>query len=221
MPGGDVLLSASGDVLRSPVDGDILLGTGASTPPPPGHSGIAWANADAFLSAALHLLPRGEVWPDWLPPEFAVQPAFWQAVADRLAELHARAAALSEIESDPAQTVELLESWESDYGLPDICTPATPTLTQRRAALLTKIAAHGVARRSYFIGIAQTLGYAITIVVTAPNQWTVHAPTATVNYFRVGESTAGEPLAWSNAGPLECRLRAIVPAWIELLFSYP
>ena len=200
----------------------IFAGTSGITIPAGTYLQIASLGSDAFLAAALALLPPGDAWPASLPPlgELAVQAAFWAAVADQMAALHATAGNFTEVESDPGQTLQLLEAWETDYGLPDSCTPAAPTLSQRHAALLAKIAAQGLPVRRYFVAVAAALGYAVTIAITAPNQWTVNAPDVTINYFRAGEASAGEPLAWANAAPLECRLRRIVPSWIELLFSY-
>ena len=187
---------------------------------PGGPAAIPWLGAEAFLGAALALLPQGEVWPDGSDRSL-VQAEFWAGVATVQAAVHQAAATLTEIEADPAQTLQLLDDWETDYGLPDLCTPADPTFAQRRGALLQKIAAQGTPLLSYFVSQAALIGYAITIVVTAPNQWTVHCPAVSVNYFRVGESTVGEPLAWATTSVLECRLKRIVPAWIQLLFSYP
>lgn len=176
--------------------------------------------ADDFLSALLALLPPGEASPASAQDEPATQIAFWQAVAEEFGRLHKRVSDLTETEADPAQTCDLLENWEDDYGLPDTCTPTDPTLAQRHAALLTKIRAQGEPLISYFEAVAASLGYSTVITVTAANQWTFTTPATTINYFRVGESSAGEPLRWTDSSSLECRMRRICPAWIELLFSY-
>ena len=68
-----------------------------------------------------------------------------------------------ERESDPAQTVELLEDWERAYGLPDHCTPLNATVQRRQAALVARIASQGAQSIAYYVSPAATLGYCITI----------------------------------------------------------
>ena len=58
--------------------------------------------------------------------------------AEELARIHARADTLRE-EADPRVTDEMLADWERAFGLPDECSPATPLIAQRRAALLARI----------------------------------------------------------------------------------
>ena len=147
-----------------------------------------------FLAAIQALRPRGRAWPT---DASAQSTPVWAAVADLLAAQHARASALSEVESDPGQTIELLAEWERAFGLPDPCTPLNPTLQQRRAALLARIAALGGQSPAYLVNVAAQLGYSITITeyrpfraglsgcgtpITGPSdwfRWTVNAPAVT------------------------------------------
>jgi uncharacterized protein YmfQ (DUF2313 family) len=188
-----------------------------------------------FLSAIQKRLPRGAAWPRG---SAAVLTQYFGAIADCVADLHARAADLSERESDIAQTIELLPEWEAQYGLPDPCTPAGATIQQRQAALVAKEAQQGGQSAAYFIAVASALGFTITISTFAVAQigistigqpmngtpwrfaWQINAPLNTVTPARIGLSSIGEPLAaWGNA-TLECRMRQIMPAETWLIFSY-
>ena len=196
-------------------------------------SGFSLLAPADFQAAAQRLLPRGRAWtrrPD------SVLAATSGAVGDAYAQLHAQAVQLLDVESDPARATELLPDWEFDYGLPDPCTPANPSLTQRRAAVLAKIAAIGGQSASYFIGFAAALGYTITITTwvafttwSSPWQpvtdqrwrfaWQVNAPSVTVSYFTTW-SSPWDPLWQVNDPQLECRMRAIAPSYGVLWFQY-
>lgn len=191
----------------------------------------------AFLQSAQALLPRGAVWPR--EPE-AVQTRFWAALAQRLAAFHARVRTLSEAESDPAQATEALPDWERAFGLPDACTPAVTDMIARRSALLARIAARGGQSRQYFIGVAATLGYAVTITEFRPFRvgvsavgdplygddwiftWRVNVPDANpvISEFSVGISAVGDPLRSWGSTTLECVLNRLKPARTSVIFSY-
>lgn len=187
-----------------------------------------------FLGAIQKLLPRGAAWPR---DPAATQTAYFAAIADCVMALRARANDLSQTESDPSQTIELLPRWEARFGLPDPCTPANATIDQRHAALLSKMAAYGGQSPAYYIAVAAAMGVPITINTFAPFvaggacgaglygapwrfTWQVHSPTATASLFHAG-SGAGEPLAtWGN-GALICRIKQIMPAHTTVLFASP
>ena len=141
------------------------------------------------------------------------------------ADLHAVAYQLSEVETIPEETIELLPNWNLDFGLPDCCTPLGATLAQQRAALLAKIASVGGQSKAYFIAVAAALGWTITIDEGAPSSfaWTVHAAVvAPPVLFRAGASRAGDLLELLTPNTqLECVLRQIAPAHTVLTFSYP
>lgn len=188
-----------------------------------------------FRLAASGIIPRGYAWT--VAPD-SVQGQVWAGIAASVQVLHARAGDLSERESDPAQTVELLADWERAYGLPDHCTPFNATIQQRQAALVARIASQGAQSIAYYVSVAAALGYAITITefrqfrvgksrVGDPlcgaawlHTWRVNAPSVTMRYFRVGKSAVGEPLrSWGN-GEMQCRLGELAPAHTVLQFAY-
>lgn len=189
---------------------------------------------DDFRQAVGGAIPRGYAWT--VSPD-TVQGQTWAGIGASLQALHARAGVLSEQESDPAITLELLADWERAYGLPDQCTPLNATIQQRQAALVGRIASQGGQSIAYYVIVAAALGFEITITefhqfrvgmpVGKPlcgqpwiYAWRVNAPTATMQYFRVGKSAVGEPLRnWGN-GELQCRLAQIAPAHTVLIFNY-
>lgn len=190
---------------------------------------------DDWLHAIQGLLPRGLAWPR---DAAATLTRFCRALAQRLAALHARTRDLSEVESFPAATIEMLADWERAFGLPDPCTPADPDTAARRAALLARVIAQGGQSRAYFIGVAAALGFTITITEFRPFRaglnaagdpvmdadwifrWQVNAPSISLRYFRAGQAVAGDPLTSADNDTLECVLGRLKPARSTLVFAY-
>ena len=192
------------------------------------------ADAD-FVAGVQNLLPRGRAWSRSLT---ATITGFVGGIADAVFGVHQSAVQLLEVESDPAQTIELLGDWETDYGLPDTCSPPNPTIADRRAALLAKISEIGGQSAAYYESVAAAFGYAITITTWRPFctgvsaagdpccnaswrfAWQINAPQVTVRWFRAGVSAAGEPLWSTGNAELECRIGKIAPAHGVLLFQF-
>lgn len=134
---------------------------------------------------------------------------------------------------------EGLSDWERVLALPDPCLVGVPqTVGQRVQAVVSKVQWRGGQSKAFFISLAKSLGYDITITTFRPARaglaragdpiyggswsftWRVNAPAVTVNYARAGIAGAGDPLAsWGNKN-LECRLRQMMPAESVLLFGY-
>ena len=134
---------------------------------------------------------------------------------------------------------EGLADWERVLDLPDPCLVGQAlSVGQRVQALVSKL--HGRAGQSkpFFIALAKSMGYDITITTFRPARaglaragdsinggdwdftWRVNAPAVTVSYARAGATGAGDPLsAWGNR-ILECRLGQMKPAESILLFGY-
>lgn len=180
------------------------------------------------------LLPRGAAWPRAIGTTLT---RFLDGAAEEFARIAARVRALFE-EADPRTTTELLADWERVADLPDNCSGTLrDTLQGRRMDLVAKLTSTGGASRAYFIAVAATLGYEITIDEFDTFRvgesavgdglhgdawaytWRVNTPETTVTYFRAGLSSVGEPLArWGNAA-LECKLRQLKPAHTILQFA--
>ncbi len=168
--------------------------------------------------------------------------------ADRVRRCNRRGAVLRlrqatvqflDVEADPSRAIALLPDWENDFGLPDSCSPADPTLQQRHASLLAKIASSpGGQSAAYYIGVAAQLGYTITITTFAVScygisvygdpcrgiawrfAWQVNAPEITVQCAEYGSSAYGDPFWTISDTELECRLSKIQPAYGVLWFQF-
>jgi uncharacterized protein YmfQ (DUF2313 family) len=191
--------------------------------------------ADAFLAAVQALPPPG---PAFSRDADTVQAQVFTPPANALANVREVALLLANVESNPAMAEQLLSDFEADYGLPDPCSAPNPTLAQRRASLLAKIASIGGQSRDYFIGVAAALGFTVTITEYQPfrvgsshlgdlvggpgweSVWQINAPATTISYFRVGSSALGDRLATFGNAELECRMNALKPAQTLLLFNY-
>jgi len=159
--------------------------------------------------------------------------------AEELARVDARSDDLIK-ERDTRRTLELINEHEADFGLPDDCTEAGETLTERRNALHTKMITLGQQHKQYFIDLAAALGYRITITEYAPFwagagvagdpcgdqevifYWTVNVSyAADVIHFIAGASGAGDSLMKIVVlEPLECLLNKYKPGHTKVSFHY-
>lgn len=192
-------------------------------------------SASDFTSALMALMPRGLAWPR---DPYSVM---GKTIAT-LAPIWSRHVASNNyllVDAFPSTTVELLPEWEAALGLPDPCAGESPTLAQRQAQVVARFTNSGGASISYFINYAKNLGFDVTVSEFTPfrvgqhsagdsvgvegwaHTWRINAPSTTINYFRAGRSTAGEPLAsWGNA-VLFCEMNALKPAHTLLLVANP
>lgn len=197
--------------------------------------GIPFAAQPDFLAAAQALLPPGDAWPREADAELTV---FLKLSVASLARVHARAADLTEIESVPFLSQDLLPAWEAVYGLPDPCTPLNATIPQRQAAVQARMASNGGQTQDYFIGVAAALGYAITITTFAPAQygvtgygapwygqnwnfvWQVNVPSLAAFPAKYGQSQYGEPYVAYSGTQLTCVLNRLKPAYSIIIMNY-
>lgn len=202
--------------------------------------------AEDYAEAFSGLLPQGAAWPRELG---SVLMRFVAGLAAAWARVDGRAADLLERESDPRSTLEMLDSWEAAFGLPDPCVVEPLTVADRRTALLQRMTTEGGQSRAYFIAVAAALGYTITITEYAPYMggisrggdtrdaqgdyrwmagpaeirfmWTVHVGLTRLTWLRGGAGAGGDHhLTIALATDLECTLRRIKPAHTELFFDY-
>jgi len=137
------------------------------------------------------------------------------------------------------ETGAALDEWERVLGLPDHCVVGENlAVRQRIAAVMAKLNGVGGQSKGFFIQLAESLGYAVTITEFKParagiavagdaiygpgwtSAWMINAEPVNVFVARAGSAAAGEPLAvWGNK-LLECRMSAMKPAHTTLLFSY-
>jgi uncharacterized protein YmfQ (DUF2313 family) len=230
-------------------------------PPPPGtppqfSDALTAPSGEQLLPSILAQTPRGAAWrtDDVQDADHnSFQHRFWRAAADPVADLYAKlwklafastACTLSGPE-DPAN--DALEDWEAEFGLPDACTAfANLTVAQRKLILRQKIAqaeivAWGGQSANYFICLAATLGYQITIAeyrpfrcgqarcgwhqAGGPNNevfWQVFIRTPSINYFHCGKGMCGrDPLgSFGRHLDLECLLNQWKPAHTQVRFHY-
>lgn len=188
-----------------------------------------------YEAQALALLPRGPAWP-WAPGAPVQQ--LGSGWAYSLARVHGDVVALID-EADPSTTFELLGDWERVAGLPDPCALAfggDQELGQRQASLLAKITSAGGQTPAYYISVAQSMGYDITITefrehtvdddVDAElhgepwaHAWSINAQASTVTELTV-DDTVDDPLAWWGDAALECVFERIKPSHTVLIFTY-
>ncbi|WP_397458214.1 YmfQ family protein [Pseudomonas asplenii] len=132
-----------------------------------------------------------------------------------------------------------LADWERVLALPDPCLIGVQQTTQQRIqAVVSKLSGRGGQSRSFFIAMARSLGYDISITTFRSAKagiacagdplyggpwsfaWRINAPAVTVSPAVAGMAAAGDPLAaWGNKS-LECRLSQMKPAESVLLFGY-
>ena len=190
-----------------------------------------------YLHHLQTLLPPGQA---WNMQENSNLTKTLKIIAEELAKIHCRSDRLIE-EADPRTTLEMLDEWENVAGLPDPCTGPAETLQERRLRLVQKITGSGGQSKSFYIAVAEFIGYDITITEYRPfiagisqvgvhvlngghdvrYHWQVSVPDPRITYFRTGLSTAGEKLlSVARALDLECILNRLKPAHTNLIFNY-
>lgn len=191
-------------------------------------------SAEDYRDALSNLLPRGPAWPRRALSS-TLKNLLW-AWGDELARVESRAQALLE-EADPRTTTELLADWEFDADLPGACLELGQTIGLRRSALTAKITDAGGYLPQDYIDLAASVGFTITITEYTPSapgdpagepawdlEWWfvlgINAALETVQFARVGQSAAGDPLAFFGNDLLECVLEDFKQAHIHLLFLY-
>jgi uncharacterized protein YmfQ (DUF2313 family) len=192
----------------------------------------AYVDAD-FLAGIQALLPTGPAWPR--DPDAVITQVLAALVPLYTANADAAAALLED--AFPVAPAMLLPEWQETLGLPDPCAGPTPTLQQEQQQVAARFVATGGQSVNYFVSVAAALGYTITITQFTPFTvgmpvgqplygvpwafaWQINAPQVTVNFFRVGRDTVGEPLATFGNTVLQCELQRIAPAHTIPIFSF-
>jgi uncharacterized protein YmfQ (DUF2313 family) len=190
----------------------------------------------AYARQLKQLLPLGVA---WNLESGSVLSKLLLGLADELARVDARGETLIN-EWDPRTTLELLEDWERVLGLPDGCLLQLPDAIGERQVLATqKAIAVGGQSRQFYIDLAATLGYVVTITEFRPmrvgfhagdrclgtdwaHAWQVNLPVSdagAIRIFRAG-SRAGERLRGYGALDIECIIGRAAPAHSIVLFAY-
>lgn len=145
-------------------------------------------------------------------------------------------------ESDPRTSLQELETWFSDFGVPSACIEAIsdPTQEQIRQDLLTKITQRSGLTKRYFESIAEILGFQATVNtydqysvmcdVSKPLADEAWKPVFFLNVSISGDAgqekllttwDVSQPLSkWGNV-LLECVIKATAPAHCLVIFTYP
>lgn len=194
--------------------------------------GLIEADAEAYYRQLMALRPPGPAW--------AAEDPLLRGLAEEMARAHARALALLE-EADPRATREMLAAWEKQAGLPDPCSAGiATTIQERRAAVVDKVTSRGGSSLAYLQSICDRLGYTVEIREFRPfvcgrsrcghrlggahtNRFylRVRVTGPRLTKFRCGVSQCGDKLGkFTRAEDLECRLRKVAPAHINLIVAY-
>lgn len=187
------------------------------------------------LGAVLQrLAPPGLAWPKRID---SVARKVLDGLAGRPAELQVRLRELL-AETDPRTALELLPDFERLLDLPGDCAAGVvQTLLERRVAVVQKLAALRGATPAELVAVGSALGFEVQVLEYRPfvagshagdvlsnSGWlytvTVRAPVAAGTFFRVGTSSAGDPLYGSTRATLECLIEEAVPGHVFADFAY-
>ena len=193
-------------------------------------------DVDAYHQQLIALSPPGLAWNTEHGSEYS---DLLYVFAKALAAFDGKVSDIFIKELNPLTATELLPDWERLLGLPDSCSLPNPTLQERREAAYAKWIMKGGQSKAYFVGLAKSLGYEITIdtykpfivglsrcgEVLSPEDmrfiWRVNVPGERSYYFRCGESACSEPLLKIiSATQLECIFRKLQPSHSDLFFNY-
>jgi len=144
---------------QQPVQLAPLAGASLIAPPPSDRH--VRRGQEEYWFAMTALLPQGIAWPRWR--DSVLQKVVY-GLAGIMGWADGRAADLLERESDPRSTVEMLDSWERAWGLPDPCWyPHQWSIGERQMLLVQRITILGAQSREFFINAAAQIGYTISI----------------------------------------------------------
>lgn len=119
-----------------------------------------------LLSQILALTPRGPAWgTDEVGDGSGASPMmrrFWSALAGWVARKNAREFEVA-TQAFPSAITFSLDDWEAELGLPDACAAGGSGMAARIAAVRARFGALGGQSPAYFICLAQSIGYTITI----------------------------------------------------------
>lgn len=180
----------------------------------------------------LGLLPPGAAWPQHMQ---AVLPDLLQSFADEFTRLHLRADQLLE-ERSLLSTYELLDEWELDLDLPDICDQSARDSDARRAAIAARMLSSGEQTIAYYLQVLSAYGIQASITEYKPGSvdsdvdaavggddwiyaWQVDLPESMVREFTVINGVDDALAEWGNTF-VECLIRRLAPAHTIPLFGY-
>lgn len=180
-------------------------------------------NADSYARQLKQLLPRGAL---WLLDVTSGISALLLAISDELARVDSRVSDFLR-ESDPRTATETLPDWERILALPDeVVTEIPATDAERRLAITQKDTALGGQDTPYYVAIAATCGYTVSIVQG-------YSGTVLRSGFRSGSRVYGTVWAfvWKvvvqppagtalTHAQLEAAIRRASPAHTTVFFEY-
>ncbi|MDF0377705.1 putative phage tail protein [Methylophilus sp. YYY-1] len=143
------------------------------------------------------------------------------------------------IEADPRTTTVMFSDWERVYGLPEICVTNSGIVQssqERRAALVAKVIMQGGQHEQFYIDLAASLGYTITITKWAPQNtehdtehavtdekyrfiWQVNSALNTIRELTTEDDTEMATEVWGNT-LLECTMNRFKPGHTYIIFAY-
>lgn len=190
---------------------------------------------DRYQGLLRRLFPSGKAWS--FSPVSKLENLI-SGFAIELARIETRSTDLRN-EADPRTAFESLADWERIVGLPDACQSGVAIDTnQRRSDIVRKLTARGGQSPAYFIALAASFGYVITIIkypsfragqnrcgdpiwgISWAFHWGVVIPQETQILFRAGQSSAGTPLGVTRVGYMECEIQDNAPANSVVCFSW-
>lgn len=142
------------------------------------------------------------------------------------------------MEFDPSRTMDLISEWETSVGIPDSCFKTTASLQERRNQVLVKLRGFIVRSAADFIALAALFGEVIVIepgkhrgvypmcypVIYYPTAeqarftMIVHFPEVAAATYPLGPYPF--PYVRQRLGIVECLIRRVRPANVNVVFSY-
>lgn len=189
---------------------------------------------DDYTQAHAQFMPIGLAWPRKSTSVLMRLVRGLSAAAPRLEALLNTIAR----ELDPRSASVLLPDWETFAGLPDECSIDGATVSERRAALHSKLVSTGGASAEYFIGLANAMGRPGATVTEFPvarfgrahfgdrfhglqwrHVWQLNLPGDGYVSARFMDRF-GVRFHQSSNGALECRVVKLKPSHTKVLFEY-
>ena len=187
---------------------------------------------ERYKQLLINLLPMGRLWD---PVNQPTLDSLLSSLADEFCRIDERVDVMLK-EADPRTSSELLEDWERLVGLPDECTPLSPTDDGRSNQVVQKYTNVGGISAATYTFIAEQLGVSVKVKDIFPfyTGFARVGERLTNDFefsFRIGDRVES-PLRrygwrfWFEVNlprghaVLECVLRKLKPAHVGILFYY-
>lgn len=180
----------------------------------------------AYRKLLQSLLPKGQF---WNRREGSMLTNLLEGFAVELSRIGERIDELME-EKDTRYTSDLLEEYETEYGLPDECSDADASVTERRSVVRARALSRSGLNAQYYIDVVEAYGFDASItlypddpILTDIFHWKLtitYTGTLAIIWLASGTGACGDYISYiPTLAPIFCIIDRDKPAWTHLHYE--